>query len=230
MKKIDKSLYTKAEYKALKEQYKSQKTVNVSIPKLNNNKKTAFVVGNGTSRSRIDINQLQKHGVVYGCNALYRNHRPDYLIAVDVKMILEISKSQYHLHNTVWTNYNRSYENIKNLNYFKPSKGWSSGPTALWLATQHGYDAIYILGFDYQGLSDGRKFNNIYADSPNYKKSTDGATFHGNWLRQTKIVLQDNPKILFTRIVEPNTFVPDEFKKQKNLKTMAKQTFINLFN
>ena len=32
------------------------------------------------------------------------------------------------------------------LNFFPPSKGWSSGPTALWLASQHGSKQILILG------------------------------------------------------------------------------------
>ena len=29
--------------------------------------------------------------------------------------------------------------------------GWSSGPTALRMACDHGHKDIYILGFDYQG-------------------------------------------------------------------------------
>ena len=49
-----------------------------------------FVLGNGTSRESISPEQLVPNGIVYGCNALYRSFRPDYLIAVDVKMILEI--------------------------------------------------------------------------------------------------------------------------------------------
>ena len=147
--------------------------------------KQAFVVGNGTSRSNIDLNILKNNGKVYGCNALYREFTPDYLIAVDVKMILEINKAGYQNKNTVWTNQNRAYREFKNFNYFNPSKGWSSGPTALYLASEHDNEEIYILGFDYQGLDN--KVNNVYADTTNYKKSTDKATYFGNWLKQTCI-------------------------------------------
>ena len=55
-------------------------------------------------------------------------------------------------------------------NFFQPSKGWSSGPTALHLASTHDTTDIYILGFDYKGL--GERINNIYADTPNYKKKS----------------------------------------------------------
>jgi hypothetical protein len=68
---------------------------------------TAFVIGNGTSRSTIDIDKLHNHGIVFGCNGLYRQHTPDYLIAVDVKMILEINREGYNVHNQVWTNFKK---------------------------------------------------------------------------------------------------------------------------
>ena len=84
-------------------------------------------------------------------------------------------------------------------NFFNPSKGWSSGPTALWLASQHNHETIYILGFDYDGV-DG-KFNNVYADTENYKKSHDHATYYGNWLRQTETVIKNNRETKYFRIV-----------------------------
>lgn len=201
-------------------------------PKLESNTgaKTAFVIGNGTSRSTIDIHKLHNHGVLFGCNGLYRQHRPDYLIAVDVKMILEINKEGYNVHNEVWTNYNKAFEKLSNLNYFKPSKGWSSGPTALNMATQNGFKTIYILGFDYKGLQDGRKFNNMYADTNNYKRSSDGATYYGNWLKQTKTVIEQNPTVQYVRVVDYDTFMPPELSNLKNLKTMRKQAFIELYN
>lgn len=189
---------------------------------------TAFVIGNGTSRKPIIIEELPAYGNTYGCNALYRTFAPDYLVAVDVKMILEISKAGYQKKHTVWTNPNKAYSRIDNLNLFNPSKGWSSGPTALWLAAQHGYDRIYILGFDYKGLKQGQKFNNLYADTPNYKKSTDGATFFGNWLRQTKSVIQQHKNIQFVRVITPDTYCPEELDKYDNYTVMDMEDFLKI--
>ena len=55
----------------------------------------AFVLGNGESRRGIKIADLQKHGKVYACNAVYRTETPDVLVAVDPKMMLEIAKTDY---------------------------------------------------------------------------------------------------------------------------------------
>ena len=49
-----------------------------------------FLIGNGESRKDFNLDLLKPHGKIYGCNALYREFEPDYLIAVDPKMIVEI--------------------------------------------------------------------------------------------------------------------------------------------
>jgi len=238
MPKVDKSLYTKSEWKELKEIRRREKIKDRPSKnfynKINHNPSshsdTAFVIGNGTSRKGIEVNKLQSRGRVYGCNALYRTHKPDYLIAVDVKMVLEITKSGYQNDHAVWTNPNKSFARIQNLNYFRPSKGWSSGPTALWLASQHRYHSIFILGFDYKGLDDGKKFNNLYADSMNYKKSRDGATFFGNWLRQTAAVIKEHPHIQYKRVITADNYCPEELNRFDNFKTIRREDFEKIFN
>ena len=230
MAKIDKSQYTKTEWKIIREKRRQEKRVNALIESSNPNEKIAFVIGNGTSRKPINLEDLHSIGKTYACNAVYRTFSPDYLIAVDVKMILEINKAGYQHKNAVWTNPNKSYAKIQNLNYFQPSKGWSSGPTALWLASEHSYDKIYILGFDYRGLNEGKMFNNIYADTANYKKSTDSATFFGNWMRQTTNVIKSNPDIEYVRVIAPDNYCPEELNKFDNLKTITVEDFKEIFN
>ena len=170
----------------------------------------AFVLGNGESRRGIELNDLKDKGTVFACNGVYRTHQPHFLIAVDPKMILEIGETDYAIHNKVWSNYNAQYAKhqkiLDHVNWFKPSLGWSSGPTALRMACDHGFKEIYILGFDYQGHStegknQGFRFNNIFKDTRNYKKSNEQATFHGNWLNQTKRCVQDFTDVKFHRIV-----------------------------
>jgi hypothetical protein len=168
----------------------------------------AFILGNGRSRLAVDPNVLLKEGVVYGCNAQYREFEPHYLIAVDVKMVNEIIDSGYHKTHQVWTNPNKGIKSKANINLFNPHKGWSSGPTALWFACSHGHKEIFILGFDYQGVNG--KFNNVYADTYNYKKSQDAATYYGNWLSQTEKIIKEFRQIKFYRVIESAGFVPDK--------------------
>ena len=200
---------------------------------------SAFVLGNGESRNGIKISDLQRHGKVFACNAVYRTETPDFLIAVDPKMINEIGESDYAVKNEVWSNFNHQYnKNPKILNHvqwFKPSLGWSSGPTALKMAADKGFDTIYILGFDYQGHTrdskrKGFQLNNMFKDSRNYKRSVDEATFFGNWMNQTKRVLQDYPKIQFHRVVPNTGFKPHDLEFNKNFTNLDIEQFIKIHN
>ena len=144
----------------------------------------AFVLGNGESRRGIDIDDLKEKGKVW---------------------------SNYNAH------YGKNQKILDHVNWFKPSLGWSSGPTALRFALEQGFKEIYILGFDYQGhaqsgKNQGHRFNNIFKDTRNYKKSNEMATFHGNWLNQTKRCVQDFPDVKFHRVIPTGWFIPKDLQ------------------
>lgn len=191
----------------------------------------AFVVGNGTSRESISLQSLHEHGKIYGCNALYRDFTPDFLIAVDTKMILELNKEKIQNKTQVWTNPNKAYANMHGFHFFNPSKGWSSGPTALWKASSDGYKEIYILGFDYQGIgNNNEKVNNVYAGSNNYKRKDEKATYFGNWLKQTVITIQKFTTIQYIRVYEKNGFVPKELANLSNLSHLHLEDFQKMYS
>ena len=52
------------------------------------------VIGNGSSRSVFDINLLNNH-TSYGCNAIYRDYSPTYLVCGDHPMTWDICFSGY---------------------------------------------------------------------------------------------------------------------------------------
>jgi len=198
------------------------------VKQSNQHNNVAFVLGNGTSRTSLNHNSLLDKGIVYACNAMYREFEPHYLIAVDVKMVNEIVASGYNKTHAVWTNPNKGISTKHHLNLFNPHKGWSSGPTALWFASEQGHREIYIFGFDYQGLQ-GR-FNNMYADTYNYKKTSDTATFHGNWLSQTERTIKDFRHTQYYRVINPGDFVPDQLGIQvKNIKHITYDDFNSRF-
>lgn len=159
---------------------------------------------------------------------MYREFEPHYLIAVDVKMVNEIVASGYHKSHAVWTNPNKGISTKHYINFLQPHKGWSSGPTALWLASNQGHNEIYAFGFDYQGKQ-GR-FNNVYADTYNYKKSSDVATFHGNWLSQTEKIIKEFRNTTYYRVIEPGAFIPDQLGPQvSNLRHVTYEDFEKKF-
>ena len=55
---------------------------------------TAFIIGNGESRNIFPIDKLKGQGVIYGCNAIYRDHPMlcDHIVAVNPPMYEELQK------------------------------------------------------------------------------------------------------------------------------------------
>jgi len=142
-------------------------------------------------------------------------------------MVNEIISAGYNKEHEVWSNPNKGIVSKDHLNLFNPHKGWSSGPTALWLACSRGHKDVYILGFDYQGV--GGKLNNVYADTFNYKKSSDVATFYGNWLNQTERVVQEFRSTRFHRVIEKGNIVPDKLGAMPNVGHMSVEEFQGIF-
>lgn len=165
---------------------------------------------------------------MYGCNALYREMTPHFLVAVDTKMIKEITSTGYHLENSVWTNPNSYSRSIEKLCIFNPSLGWSSGPSALNLATSHKFKKIYILGFDFKGSGTNELLvNNVYAGTQNYKAADSKATYYGNWLKQTASIITKNPEVKYVRVIRNNNgFIPESLTLQPNLTHITIRDFL----
>lgn len=186
----------------------------------------AFVLGNGKSRLRLDLNLVKQHGPIYGCNALYREFTPDCLIATDPGISKAIQDSGYALTNRFHTRRPFADSGAKSLP--KQYRGFSSGPNALAQACMDGYHTFYLLGFDL-GTTDGQ-FNNLYADTEFYKKSIDPPTFSGNWIKQIKTITDDYNTRQFIRVEgKESSFVPG-FKDVANLQTMPMDRFQQKIN
>lgn len=162
----------------------------------------AFVLGNGISRQTVDLHRLKSLGRVYGCNAIYREFEPDVLISTDPPISERIQSEGYsetHLHYTRKPLLGSNSQRIAQ-KYF----GFSSGPAAVGQAAIDGLTNIYLVGFDLGPTRNG-KFNNVYADTEFYRKSSSAPTFTGNWVNQLRTVMKDYPKINFFRVVGNTT-------------------------
>lgn len=195
-----------------------------------------FVIGNGESRRGFDLNQLKGHGTIIGCNALYRDFTPDILVSVDRPILGEICASGYADKNRVYVR-QRFYEEYKHhmgINVIpsfwgldpttkKPQayQGWSSGPSAIALATSL-YDdndlpcRVFLIGFDMFGLND--KVNNMYKGTAHYIPDHKPATFYGNWARQMTTVFQTRTDITFIKMGYEKTMrVPGWWETLRNV-------------
>ena len=128
----------------------------------------ACVIGNGVTRLNFDLSTIGRKMTTYGCNALYRDYTPDYLISIDASMMDEILKEQVYNRTKFYCQKNNRTvaKSLLHPIYFLDTQNWSmdSGNHAILVACKDS-NKIYIIGFDY--LVDG-ELTNVYADTRNY--------------------------------------------------------------
>ena len=187
---------------------------------------TAFVLGNGVTRKGVNLEHLRTHGTIYGCNALYRDFTPDVLIATDRPISEQIQHSGYPLKNKFYTR--KPLEGLGAHRVPEQYWGYSSGPLAAAISAADQNLNIYLLGFDMAGIND--RFNNVYADSEFYKKSSAVPTYTGNWAKQLATVMRDHAKTPFVRVIGDTTVHVKEFESVTNYATMPMTEFLNRIN
>lgn len=169
--------------------------------------KNAYVIGNGKSRIGFDLEKLPAD--TYGCNALYRDYSPNFLIAVDRHMYKEIVESKYGESNIVYTNHNcmSKFGGTSHLIPSNPHRG--AGPTATHIAIHDGHTKLFLLGFD---CAEDNADNNVYVDTINYNNKT--TVVHVTvWGKQIYNIMIANPGVQFI-FVEGTQ--PTEIKKLTN--------------
>ena len=186
----------------------------------------AFVLGNGKSRSGLDLNLLKQNGKIYGCNALYREFIPDVLIATDKPIADEIQNSGYARENRFFTR--RPLPDSGALKLPNEYRGMSSGPNALVQACLDGHTVLYLIGFDL-GTTDGQ-FNNMYADTQFYKKITDPPTFSGNWIKQIRQITEEFSTRSFYRVTGRESAHVPGFGAIPNMRFIDREQFENKLN
>ena len=108
---------------------------------------TAFIIGNGRSRDGFDLEQLRQYGKIYGCNALYRDFEPDYLIAIDKAITEEIESSSFPQEKFISPAFEEQFEHPE-FNPFTRLRS-NAGMNAMIEALRHGHREIICIGFDF---------------------------------------------------------------------------------
>lgn len=129
----------------------------------------AFVIGNGKSREGFDLEQLRQYGKIYGCNALYRDFEPDYLVAIDDKITEEIEASDFPSEKFIHPEFEEQWEHPE-FNPFTRLRS-NAGMNAMIEALRHGHREIFCLGFDFIILNE-LGTSNIYEGTNAYGPET----------------------------------------------------------
>lgn len=171
----------------------------------------AVVLGNGESRSHINLDHISSSATLIGCNAIHRDYNVDRLVCCDQRMVYESVNNEQstipfiHTRDRYWVDFkklqkNRRVQKLPDLPYqgtLKPDQPehWGSGPYAVLLAANLGFKTIYLAGFDLYG--NNHLVNNVYKDTPNYLANTKAAVDPAYWIYQIKKVFIHYPDIEF---------------------------------
>jgi hypothetical protein len=160
-----------------------------------------LVIGNGESRSQIDIDKIVDTKI--GCNAVIRDYYVDHLICVDRRMVQESIDTGAHIYTRPdWYQNFNAYKNIKCVPKL-PYKGderpdepfqWGSGPYAVLLGAMLSNN-VDMIGFDLWSITD--TVNNIYKDTSNYDPKDKNPVDPRYWIHQIAKVFQYYPQVEF---------------------------------
>ena len=133
------------------------------------NSNRAFIIGNGASRDGFDLEQLRPYGEIYGCNALYRDFEPDWLVAIDQAITEEIQESDFPKEKFIHPIMEEQFEHPE-FNPFTRLRS-NAGMNAMIEALKRGKRELICLGFDFI-INDSISTSNVYDGSNAYGPET----------------------------------------------------------
>lgn len=168
----------------------------------------AVVIGNGESRKKFNLAYLENHhgGLLaanrlqtYGCNALYRDMSPDFLVVTGNQIIEEIVHSGYTNNHIVYANAENIVKHLGKFYMIPQNIYYDAGALALYMACFDGHDKIFLVGFDQ--YKEPGPVNNIYKDTVGYPKSTE--IENGEFFaRSLATIMQTYPMVEFVKVAE----------------------------
>jgi len=179
---------------------------------------TAICIGNHPDRLAVNLNKLKSLGQTYGCNALYRDFKPDHLVAVDTPMVKEIMENDYS--GTVFVPSIAKIKYKERVHLIPNNPHHSSGLTSVHLACFHGHTKIYMIGYQFVDKEDTKI--NIYKGTEGYDKIGVGTTM--KWFQQLAKTMKANTDVEFILVNDNPGFVSED------LKFMTYEEFLSLLS
>ena len=197
----------------------------------------AVAIGNGESRANFDLRFIQYHqaGIggaetlqSYGCNALYRDFTPDFLIAVGDEIIKEIADSGYTNNNIVYTNAGAVLDNPGKFYLIPQNLSYDAGSLAAYMACFDGHKKVFLIGYDQydnQHQHAGGNYNNIYKGTNGYLDTNE--VQNGKFISSTLFnVMTTYSDVEFVKVMPEKTWwVADEILPLPNFRQIDYNEF-----
>ena len=190
----------------------------------------AICLGNGKTRLDYSLEKLENtnkrkilryYNVTYGCNAIYRDWQPDFLISTNQ---LLTAKMPNELHGITFSP-QEIMRRYKGMNLIPGNFRADAGSLAAYLAAFHGAKRIFLFGYD--GQQKANENPNVYANTefyPSDKELIDDV----QWMNNLKKVIETYNDIEFFRVASR---VEDSYRpllKLSNYNVINLRKFVSL--
>lgn len=193
----------------------------------------AVAIGNGNSRLNFDLSHIARHrgGLLgvdrlqsYGCNALYRDFTPDFLIVTGDDMAEEVANSGYINSNIVYTTADITLQYPGKFYMVPQNIQLDAGALAAYMACFDGHSKVFLLGYDH--YQDYEPVNNVYSDTNAYPPGT--ARDNGfSFVLNLEDVVRTYPDVEFVRVMPLDTWnMHDRFKSLLNFRQIDYRAFV----
>jgi len=216
----------------------------IQLLQFNNLSNHAVVIGNGITCNDFDLTQILPYREItawgetgpwiykrqlrnfstYGCNAIYRNFKPDFIVATGKDFINELAQQSYCDEGIVYAN-NKYLEIYPNkFNIIPQNPEYNAGAIAAYMAAFDGHQRVYMLGFD--GIDNTDDNYNLFAGTPNYPPSNYPIN-EEFWVRSLNEVMNVYTDTEFVRVCPSKRFrQPESWKYNLNYKQIDFRQFV----
>lgn len=190
----------------------------------------AICLGNGKSRLNRSLQKIENsnnrkilnyYNVIYGCNAIYRDGMPDFLIVSNQILAANLDEE----YRDIAYGSQEIARRYPGFNFMPGNQRLDAGASAAYLAAFHGAKRVFLFGYDGQ-LQQGHN-NNIYANTESYPSDTDEVG-DSNWVRNLKNVIITYSDVEFYRVTSNENDSYRELMKLPNYNPVHFTKFVSL--
>jgi hypothetical protein len=229
-------LYINDEWKYQKEELR--------LPQFKNLSDHAVVIGNGVTCNEFDLTQILpyrettewgevgpwiykrqlRNFFTYGCNAIYRNYKPDFVIATGAGIVEEIANYTHDKTPVIYSN-SKNLQRYPGKFVFTPQNPeFNAGATAAYMAAFDGHKKVYLLGFD--GIDSPKDNYNMFSGTANYP-AADYPVNEEYWVRSLSTIMSVYSDTEFIRVTPtPDFRQPEAWKYFLNYRQINFRKFI----
>ena len=196
----------------------------------NDHDSIAHVIGNSPSRLWLDLvlltgqtggEKVRSVGQSYGCNLLFRDFNPTFLVCTNKTICKELVESNYGDKNIVYSNVKNILTYPGHFHLYPHLYSASAGNLALRLACADGHKIVYMIGMDTYTAPDDNVYYEDYGPA-----DVEGA--NNKFISENCKTFLTYSDVQFYWVSAKHTIMPEQYNWCPNVKKLHWHEYINL--